>query len=248
LHWKHELASGFLLVDKEAVIAITPAGPAKSSDLQRAAGLTIGEDGKVEGSARLAMTGQEALYWRQLALERDRNEVIKEFSEWMRGTLPEGVTADFDGFEALDNYDSNLIATAKLSGTLGSVTGKRLILPAVFFASRGAQPFVEQETRTTPIDLRYSAMEEDEVTYRLPAGVTLDGAPHAADISWGDHASMSIRSSVNGGSIKVTRTFIRNSTVLNAGYYFYLRDFYLRMNTAGQQQIVLTRAKTGAGN
>jgi hypothetical protein len=248
LHWKHELASGFSLADKEAVIATTPSGPAKSSDLQRAADMTIGEDGKVEGSARLAMTGQEALYWRQLALERDRIEVIKEFSEWMRGILPEGVTADIDGFESLDGYDSNLIATAKLSGTLGAVTGKRLILPAVFFASRGAQQFVAQETRTTPIDLRYSAMEEDEVTYRLPAGVTLDSAPHPADISWGDHASMSIRSSVNAGSIKVTRTFIRNSILLNFGYYFYLRDFYLRMSTAGQQQIVLTRAKKGSEN
>jgi hypothetical protein len=248
LHWKHELASGLLLVDKGAVIAKTPAGPPKSSDLRRAADMTIGEDGKIEGSIRLAMGGQEALYWRQRALEKDRNEVTRELTEWMRATLPEGVTADFDRFEALDGYDSNLAATAKLSGTLGSATSKRLILPGLFFASRGAQPFVAQETRTAPIDLHYSAMEEDEVTYRFPAGVTMDSAPRPADIGWGDHASMSIRCSAQDGSIKVTRTFIRNSTVLGPGYYFLLSDFYRRMSTAGQQQIVLTRAKKADGS
>ncbi|MGD0789462.1 MAG: hypothetical protein ABR898_15900, partial [Terracidiphilus sp.] len=248
LHWKHELASGFRLTNKGVVIEETPAGPAKSSDIRRAADLAIDEDGKVEGTARLAISGQEALYWRQLALEKDRNEVAKEFTEWIQASLPEGVTADFDRFDALDRCDTDLIATAKLAGTLGSATGKRLILPGLLFASRGARQFVAQETRTAPIDLQYAAMEEDEVTYRLPAGVVIDSAPHPADISWGDHGSMSIGSSVNERSVRVTRTFICNSIVLTAGYYFLLRDFYLRMSAAGQRQIVLTRAQKASGS
>jgi len=46
----------------------------------------------------------------------------------------------------------------------------------------------------------------------------------------------------------VTRTFICNSIVLTAGYYFLLRDFYLRMSAAGQRQIVLTRAQKASGS
>ena len=135
-----------------------------------------------------------------------------------------------------------------MSGTLGSATGKRLILPGVFFESRGKHPFVEQEKRTVPIDLHYAATEEDDVTYQLPAGVSVDSAPQAVNVSWGNHASLEIRSSTTSSSIKVTRNLVRNSAVFDPGYYTLLRDFYLKMSHADQQQIVLTRAKAEGGN
>jgi transglutaminase-like putative cysteine protease len=248
LHWKHELAAGFRLTDKGAVIDTTAAGAPKSADVQRTAELAIDEHGSVQGNVRVVMSGQEALYWRQLAQESVGNEVSKQFNEWMRGNLPEGVSVDFDHFDGLENYDANLVATAKLSGTLGSGTGKRLILPGVFFESRGKHPFVEQETRTAPIDLHYAVTEEDDVTYRLPAGPNIDTAPHAVNVSWGDHASLQIRSTEKDGSIHVTRNLVRNSAVFDAGYYTMLRDFYLKMSEADQQQIVLTRSKTDSGS
>ena len=107
---------------------------------------------------------------------------------------------------------------------------------------------MEQETRTAPIDLHYAVTEEDDVTYRLPAGPNIDTAPHAVNVSWGDHASLQIRSTEKDGSIHVTRNLVRNSAVFDAGYYTMLRDFYLKMSEADQQQIVLTRSKTDSGS
>jgi hypothetical protein len=247
LHWRHELATGFRLTDKDAVIATTPEGAPKSSDVQRTADLTIDERGAVQGSARLLLSGQQALYWRQAA-QSGQAEVGKKFTEWMIETLPDGVSVEFDGFDGLDNYETNLAATAKLSGTIGTGTGKRLILPGVFFESRGHRPFVAEETRTVPIDLHYAAMEGDDVTYRLPHGVGIDSTPRPTNVSWGDHASLQIRSTAKDGSIQVTRNLVRNSTVLDAGYYPMLRNFYLKMSEADQQQIVLSRSTTEKAN
>ena len=206
------------------------------------------EHGTVEGTARLSMSGQEALYWRQLALEKDRNEFSKKFNDWIGPTLPEGVKAEFDHFEALDDYNANLIASAKVSGTLGSSTGKRLILPGLFFESRGKHPFVAQDTRSAPIDLHYALMEEDEVTYHLPAGFAVAGNPLTVNLGWGDHGTMTVRSAAKDGSVKVTRAFVRNSAVLDAGYYSMLHEFYMGVNTADQQQIVLTRTNAANGD
>jgi hypothetical protein len=241
LHWTHELATGFRQTEKDTGIETTPAGTAKSADVQRFADIAIDEKGSVQGTVRLVMTGQEALYWRQIAQENERNEVSHQFNKWMSGDLPEGVTANFDHFDGLDDYDGNLVATAKVSGTLGSATGKRLIVPALFFESRGKHPFVQQEKRTIPVDLHYATTEEDDVTYRLPSSVGIDTAPHSANVSWGDHASLQIRSIADKGSIHITRNLVRNSAVLDEGYYTLLRDFYLQMSEADQQQVVLTR-------
>ena len=104
LHWKHTLASGFQLNNKEAISVITPASSYKSAAVQRVADLVIDPAGEVKGTVRFVMNGPDALHWRQLALENDQDEVKKQFNESMQDLFPEGVQADFDHFLALDDY------------------------------------------------------------------------------------------------------------------------------------------------
>ena len=101
LHWKHTLATGFQLSAKGVVIASTPAFGFKDSAVQRIADLYIDEEGNVKGSVRFVMTGPNALYWRQLTLENDEEEVKKQFNESLNARLPEGVQASFDHFLGL---------------------------------------------------------------------------------------------------------------------------------------------------
>ena len=245
LHWQHELAHGIRMTDKGTAIEMTPAGTPKSASIQRTADLTVDEHGAVSGTVRMVMNGQEALYWRQLAQVKEATEVGNEFSESIRSTLPDGVQANFSQFEGLDGFDSDLVAVAKVSGSLGSATGKRLILPGLFFEARGKYPFVSNESRTAPIDHHFATMEQDEATYRLPAEFKIDSSPKAANVSWGDHGTMTVRSSMKDGSITISRALVRNSAVLDAGYYKNLREFYQSMSEADQQQVVLVH--TGSG-
>ena len=114
------------------MLAGTPGASYKSAATTRVADLELDAQGNVTGIARFSMTGPEALYWRQIALENDEDEVKKKFNDSIRASLPDGVTADFDHFLELENYESDLMGVVKVSGTMGAVTGKRFIVPGCF--------------------------------------------------------------------------------------------------------------------
>lgn len=250
LHWKHSLATGFQLASEgsTAVIATTPAFLSSHPTVTRDTRLSIDEAGSVNGIVRFVLDGPNALYWRQLQLNNDADEVKKQFSEYTRDSLPEGVQADFDHFLSLEDYPSNLIAIVKISGSLGTVTGKHLVLPAFLFQSRASHPFVTREARSIPVDLHYPWMEEDDATYDLPPGFIVESIPQDAEIPWPDHATLKINSSTENGSISVRRIMTSNVILLDATEYPNLHDFYLKIATADQQQLVLTRSPTAKGN
>jgi hypothetical protein len=248
LHWKHNLVLGFKLTQKGAIIAATPASTYEESAVMPSADLIIDADGGMKGTVRVVMNGPEALYWRQLALVNDETEVRKQFIESMCGDLPEGVQADFDRFLSLDDPTVNLIAFVNVSGSLGSVTGKHLFLPGLFFKSRAKHPFVAQDKRITPIDLHYAKMEQEDVVYHLPAGYTVESAPKIPDLAWPNHALLRINSTIKDSTVEVQRTFTRYFTMLRSGDYKDLHDFYLKIATADQQPLVLTRTPVAKGN
>jgi hypothetical protein len=242
LHWKHAWAGGLRGTDKGAAYGETPQNSYTQTQLTRVADLAIDADSNVTGTVRFVMTGQEALHWRQLALTNDSEEVKKQFNESIRTDIPDGVQADFDHFLALEDYASNLVAVVKVSGNMGSSTGKRFFLPGLFFQSRTKHPFVAEDRREVAIDVQYPRAEQDEVTYRLPAGYSVEGAPQATTLSWPNHALLKISANVDGGKAEVVRMFAYNYTLLDPKAYADLHDFYQKVATADQQQLVLTRA------
>jgi polyhydroxyalkanoate synthesis regulator phasin len=241
LQWKHTIASGFRLASNSAMIARTPAASYKASYTQRIADLTVDESGAVNGTVRVVLNGQDALRWRQIALENDPDEVKKEFNEWMHADLPEGVQAEFDHFLALDQYDGNLVGAVKVTGTLGTATGKHFFLPGLFFESKAKHPFAAQEKRTIPVDVHYARSEEDDVTYHLPAGYQVESGPKTDKLGWPEHAAFSISTTEKGTDVNVVRNLAYNYTILGPKDYGDLHDFYQKVAEADQEQLVLTR-------
>ena len=248
LHWKHSYASGLRLTENGPVGATTPNVPYTASTISRVANLSIDPSGNVKGTARFIFTGQEALHWRQLALKNDEAEVKKQFIESIHADLPDGVQAEFDHFLGLDEYNSNLMAFVTVSGGLGTATGKHFFLPEQFFEAHARHPFVAQDKRTTPIDVHYPRMESDNVTYHLPSEIAVEIPPAPGAISWPDHAVLKVSADAKGNDVTVARTAAFNFTLLPAKDYGDLHDFFQRVATADQQQLVLTRSQTAKGN
>jgi hypothetical protein len=248
LHWKHTLATGFRLTDKGVNEATTPANPYSSAAVKRAAELDIDAAGAVKGVVRVLMVGPEALHWRQIALENDLDEVKKRFNESLQQELPDGVQAEFDHFIFLDDYNADLMAIVNVSGNIGTATGKHFFLPGFFFESRAKHPFVAQEKRTTPIDVQYSRQLTDDVTYHLPPGFSVESAPQAANAAWPNHAVLKSASATAADSVRVARNLVFNFTILAPADYPSLHDFYQKVATADQQQLVLTRSQAAKGN
>jgi hypothetical protein len=245
--WRHSRAAGLRQSASGTVIGTSPPQAYGSNTVLRIADLTLDSHGAVEGSIRFVLSGQEALHWRQIALENDESEVKKQFDEWVAGTVPDGVEAHIDHFVALDDPESNLTAIVNAHGTIATITSKRYLLPGLFFETRGSHPFVNQDMRRTPVDMHYGEQISDEVVYHLPAGLEVENAPEANKIPWEGHAVLLIKSKVEPSQVTVTRTLARAFTLAKPEEYQYLRGFYLKVAAADQQQLILTASSAAKG-
>jgi len=251
LDWKHALSRGFLLNDKPSVptatITATPSVNYQASSIQRIADLTLDESGGVTGTVRITLGGEEALYWRQLSLENDEDELRKRFNEWVKERIPQGVNADFDHFVGVADYDSMLLGTVRISGSVGTATAKRFFIPGQFFEVNSKLPFVAQDKRTLPVDLHFARTEEDDVTYHLPVGYGMESGPETRDINWAGRAVLKIKTTHEKDTVNVNRTFAFIYTILDPQEYGALHNFYQKVAAADQQQITLNRSVTNTG-
>jgi len=240
--WKHSGAGGI----RETAVAVgpwvTPLLPYVANTVVRKAELTVGPDGSVIGKLQFNMSGQEALRWRQEALREDEDALKKGFDEWIRTQIPSGVDAHVTRFAKLEDPTADLGAYATVSGMPGAATSKRLLLPASFFAHSEDQGFIAQPGRSLPVDMHYAAVYKDGVLMHLPAGPTIESAPPTTAVPWSGYAMYQIKSTPNGNDLTVTRTLARAFTLLQPDEYSPMRDFYQKVNTADQQQIVLTNS------
>src|SRR5208282_2558567 len=101
--------------------------------------------------------------------------------------------------------------------------------------------------RIEPVDMHYGEQTVDQVTYHLPAGLAVEGAPQDAKIPWEGHAVLVLKTKPEGGAITVTRQLARAFTIAKPEEYQSLREFYQKVAAADQQQLVLTTSLAGKG-
>lgn len=133
LHWMHTQMIGFRQTDHGPAQVTTPSPGYMDNIVLRDAALTMGPDGKIEGTIRINMKGAEALRWRQEALRSDEEEAKKSFEAELQNRVPDGVRVRMNHFVALTDSTMDLMAVADVSGSMGTATGKRVFLPAAFF-------------------------------------------------------------------------------------------------------------------
>jgi hypothetical protein len=246
--WRHSAAGGISQGPVDKLLANTPGQAYPDNKTVRVGDMTVDTQGAVTGVFRVVMTGQEALYWRQKALTNDLDEVKKQFDKELESTVPDGVEAHIDHFMGLDDPYLNLIAYVNAKGTVGTATSKRLLLPGFFFDTRGGHPFVAQEKREEPVDMHFGQEVTDQITYHLPAGFSVEGAPKDDKIVWADHAVFVDKTVPGQGQITIARMLARAFTFAKPEEYQDLRGFYQKVAAADQQQLVLLAAPVLKGN
>ena len=185
VHWRHSGAHGVRESDDDRAAASSPLLPYSANTINRIGELTVDDHAGVTGRVSFVMTGQEALHWRQAALQSDEVEVKKQFDDALAQIVPEGAQAHVDHFLGLDDPDVNLVATVKIEGTIGTATSRRLMFPAFFFETRSHHPFVDQAQRKVSVDMHYGEQVTDQVVYHLPPAFELEGAPQDTEDSLG---------------------------------------------------------------
>ncbi len=238
--WWHSGAAGIRESATGVGPWVTPLLPYSVNAVVRRAELTVAPNGSVTGRLQFAMSGQEALKWRQESLRMDEDTLKRDFDRWIRTQIPSGVEAHVTHFAKLDDATGDLGAYATVSGTPGSGTSKRLLLPASFFAHSEDQGFIAQPDRKLPVDMHYAATYKDGVLIHLPPGFAMETAIPAVSVPWTGYAVFQMKATPNGNDLTVTRTLARAFTMLQPDEYSPMREFYQKVQAADQQQIVLT--------
>jgi hypothetical protein len=246
LHWRHTQTQGVRQVDGGTVFAQSTSIGYKDSQLSRNADLKIDEHGAVSGMVRVVMSGVPALNWRQSALRLDDEALHHDYDQAIRDDYPPGVEVKLDHFIGLTDPDHLLMAVLKVEGTLGTSTGHRVLLPANFFVPNSYRLFSEQ-TRETPVDLRYPITRKDTLNLTLPAGFKVESLPKDGDLSLPKCAAYTARYGQKESVLTSSRTFVLAVSLYAPQEYNGLRDFYQKMTAKDEEQAVLTVAQAGAG-
>ncbi|HEX4031571.1 MAG TPA: DUF3857 and transglutaminase domain-containing protein [Terracidiphilus sp.] len=248
LNWRHAETRGIRESEKGMSVMNTPPEAYNQNTVTRTADLSLDAHGGVTGSLMVVMTGQQALQWRQTAIENDMTEVKKSFDRSLADIMPDGTEGHIDHFLGIDDPNSNLIAICTVKGSLGTATARRLLLPAFFFETRGQVPFVKQEKRQEQVDMRYGSLVTDEVTYALPVGMTMEGAPQDSKVAWAGHAVFVVKTQSALGKLTVVDIVARGFALANPDDYQQLRGFYQKVAATDQQELVLDTATVAKGN
>ena len=246
--WKHSEAGGMRQSPQGAGFETTPGQLYTDNALTRSGDVTLDSSGGMTGYFTFTMRGQEAMRWRQTAIEENPDDLKKDFDKWIQPTMPQGVEAHVDHFLGLNDFSVNLMAIVKAKGTLGTALPKRLLVPGVFFESRGAEPFVKEAKRIEAVDMHFAEETKEDVTYHLPAGYEVEGAPKDVQDLWNGHAEYILKSHTGTGQITVDRVLARAFDQAKADEYQDLRGFYLKAAAADQSELVLTQKSPGKGN
>ena len=240
LHWAHAGAGGVRLDGSNKVETIvTPLQKNTENSTLHVGSLTLTPQGGVSGVLKVAFTGQRAIELRQLGMKSGADAVKQELDKMISAQAPDGVQAKVDHIAYLDEPERQLLAIVNVSGAFAKKDG-RLAVPRLFFESQEKNPFPPDKVRELPIDMRYPAQEQEQITYVLPAGYTLKENPQDANLRWEENAAYQLRTKVAGDSVTAARVLARGFTLLDAKDYEQVRDFYQKVVAADQQQMMLT--------
>jgi len=248
VHWKHTGAGGMRESPDGKPSVTTPLQPYTTNTVLRMGEINVDERGAVAGSFRFVMTGQEALYWRQAALESDDAEVRKEFDHWLETNVPQGIEAHIDRFEGLADSDVSLVGIVRVKGSFATADAKGVKLPGFFFETRVQEPFVDQPQRLASVDMHYGEQITDQVTYHLPAGAQVTGAPQDMRIPWGENAILAVKTQAGSNQITIARSLARSFILAKPEEYADLRGFYQKVAATDQEGLVVTSAHASGTN
>ncbi|MDQ2832669.1 MAG: DUF3857 and transglutaminase domain-containing protein [Acidobacteriota bacterium] len=239
LAWKHTMVQGIRQTDGASAFVHTPGESYQFSHSTRTANLTLNDHGEVSGNVTLSFEGSPALTWRQRSLEGDSASLEREMRTTVEKLMPQGVEVKVASIEKLDDYEQPLVVHLDVSGTLGSSTGKRLLVPADLFESN-EKPTFPNSRREIPVMFESSRYNQDAIRIRFPAGFSIESLPLNEKVSLKSSAICAIKTESTPTSFTFRRDFVMAEIIFPTDEYADLRSFYSKVESKDQESVVLT--------
>ena len=149
---------------------------------------------------------------------------------------------DLESFEVLKDYSGlpKIIIKLNLSvGKYASVSGKRMFVPLKIYDPLEVIPDADED-RKNDIDLRYSYIEKDSITFQVPLGYAFEYIPEPITTT-SKFGTFEMNVISDGHFITYTRKLIVNKGRFPAPDYPEFVNFYKTIQKADKQQVVLVK-------
>jgi len=155
--------------------------------------------------------------------------------------VPKSLQVKVDKVDNLTEYDQPLKVSYQVTGTLGTHTGKRMILPSDIFLSGSSATFTD-EKREDAVYFEYPRYLQDAVRLNLPGTMSVEGTPTAArfDIPKQEVYTLSVVSDAKGFTTR--RNHLRSELLVQPKDYDALRKYYAQFESKDQESVVLKGA------
>ena len=228
------------------IVTVPPALPSDAT-IARTADLHLDVNGQASGVIQVDFTGQQAGQLRDENRDADETGRKKTVENEIRGWLPAGSVFDLTKLDHWEDPSATLHAegTVKI-GTVGSIVGHRILVPATVFGVTYAKDFVPQ-TRSNAIYFSFPSEHIDDVKWQGPDGYKVETVPAAVPetqqvISYGLSVSQ------QGGTAEVKRRMVIKEIGFDKKYYPALRSFFNTVKSDDNAQIVFESAVTAKNN
>ncbi len=250
LAWQDTLVHGLRQTEGGTEFVTSPGDNYQATKTERVADLKMDERGEISGRINMTYAGYTALQWRQRALRGDEESVKLSLRDSLQEMVPKSMEVTVSSIENLKDYDKPLIVHYDAKGSLGTSTGKRLILPANVFTASASGTFPHQK-RELPVYFHYPQTVLDVMRIKFPGTMAVEAAPEDTKTKFKEMGQYVLHAQKDPNSITVRRAYLFNTVIVPVEEYSDLRTFYSEFETKDKDSIVLKAggvAGTPAGN
>jgi hypothetical protein len=239
LRWQEEGIQALVCDAKEPQFALTQLSKAEKSVTKRTARLKLGEDGALEGEARVEYTGHFAVAMKEDYDEETPEQREKKLSDGMKARL--GGSISEIKIESVNDPLKPFAYSYKVRVPgYAERTGKRLFLQPAFF-QKGLGQMFPTSARQHDIYFSYPWTEEDHVVIELPEGYTLDNAESPGDLAFGEvgYCNIKIGLAQDHRTLEYKRSFQFTGLIFPKDIYPKLKEAFDVLNQRDNHTITL---------
>jgi hypothetical protein len=218
----------------------------KDNRTARVANLNMDEKGEVTGKIDMTYTGTRALNWRHSALRGDEESLHHALEKGMADDLPKSLEVKVGTIENLNDYEKPLKVTYTVTGTLGTVTGKRLLMPADLFTAGNSATF-PHEKREQAVYFEYPETVQDALRVNFKKGFAVEATPVADKYKFMDKEVYNLTVSADATSFTTLRNHLQGEAIVYTKDYAALRQFYSQFESKDKESVVLKLLPAASG-
>ena len=238
LAWEHTFVRGLRQIDGGTDFDTTDGDDYKTNRSLRVANLEMSEKGEITGTVKLTFIGAGAIGWRHTALSGDEESLQRDLRKHLEEMLPKTVEVTVGTIENLTDYEQPLIVNYTVKGTIGTPTGKRLVMPADIFEA-GATATFPHEKRELAVYFHYAQYVQDAMRIHFAKGFEVEAVPDVGKVNYADEEAYSLNVTKDETSYTTRRNHIRGEVLVPQKEYEALRKYYAQFESKDQESVVL---------